>query len=148
MDGLVSFREQYLLISCFRPLIPSVLDNSLLGVRSQLLTFGIAFQDLAFAEFGGNFVCRDVYQATEDLDAIAVLAKVSAEFALALCRNGGIGDFDVIDVAVRGLEAYRAIFSALFWRAMLGKEMKGGISLLERHAVQLVAFGVQCQLME
>jgi hypothetical protein len=151
MDGLVFCRKQPLPIPCLRPLIPSVLDNPFLSVKSQLNAVGLMFQDFAFAEFGRQGGRGDIYRAIENFHAQAVLVQVRAEFALALCRHRRIGNLDVINVTGRGLKMDSAISSKFIGRGprvALGHKVESGISLLKRQAVQLVAVGVQRQLME
>src|SRR5271157_1831731 len=148
MDGLVFFRKLHLLTPGLGPLIPSVLDNSFLGVESQLSAAGLMFQDLAFAEFGRQGRSGNIYRAIENFHAKIVLVQVRAEFALAIRGHRRVSNLDAINISVDGLKADSGISFYRGRKVVLRHKVESGISLLKRHAVQLVALGVQRQLME
>src|SRR5208337_3080173 len=106
------------------------------------------FQDLTLAESRRQGRSGHIDRAAENFHAEALLFQVRAESALAICRQRGIGNLDVINVMVIGQEFDRAVSFVLKWRVVLRHKVEGGISLFERYAVKLVAVGVQRQLME
>jgi hypothetical protein len=151
MHGLIFCRKHDLLIPCIRPVVPCVLLNPFLGVESQLGAAGITFQGPAFAKSGRLRSSGDIHRAAKNFHAKAVLFQVRAEFALAIRRHRGVSDLDVINVTGIGLKNNDVLSPPLTYRGggvVLGQKVESGIALLERHAIQLVAIGVQRQLME